>query len=97
MGVTVLPAKADSPLVIAADAVLPLPVSLESLQLVPRQTRERPEILSRVQHAQLAKSLPLDGLKPTHRLAAEQALGLGCAARPDHSPSEYRLAFNVKR
>jgi hypothetical protein len=46
------PPKADSPLVVDADAVLPLPVTLQGLQSV---TRRNPQIAEATRDLELAK------------------------------------------
>jgi hypothetical protein len=59
-GVAIVPAKADSPLVVHANAVLAQPVVLERLKTI---SRRRPEFVQRpggIEDEQLASCNPLD-------------------------------------
>jgi hypothetical protein len=53
MGISVLPAEADTPLIIDADAVLSGSVATQRFQPVVRRDAQILEVLGIVQHAQL--------------------------------------------
>jgi len=69
--VSLAPYKANPPLVVQADAALPLPLSPQSFQSVSRERRQRPEIRRGVKHVQFPKRLPFNGLEPANRFPAE--------------------------
>ena len=54
IGVAIVPAETNPPLIIDPDAVLSQPVSAQRLQPVPRWHSRRIEIRSRVNHPELA-------------------------------------------
>jgi hypothetical protein len=54
MGISVLPAEADSPLVVDPNAVLSCAASREALQTVPGRDAQLPQSLGRIQEEELA-------------------------------------------
>jgi hypothetical protein len=85
IGVSLAPRKTYSPLVIDTDTVLALSVAFQSLQSVPRQCCESPEIRRSIEHVQFPESLALNGLETSDGFPAEQALSVSAPERPDHS------------
>jgi hypothetical protein len=59
-GISTLPPKADSPLIIDANAELPRPISSQFLQTIGRRHSQVIERYRAVQHAQLSQSNLLD-------------------------------------
>jgi len=79
IGVSVFPVKADSPLTVDPDAVLPPAISLQSLEPV---TRWDPEVFQApcpMKVQKLTPRNPLDRTKPRHILIIEQHFGFGIA------------------
>jgi len=67
VGVAFAPTKADSPLVIDADAVLPLSVALESFKPIARRHSYLPQVCGCVQRQQFASSVALDWMPGGNR------------------------------
>jgi hypothetical protein len=86
VGVAVLPAEADSPLVIDANAVLSGAVPLELFQAIARWNPKVVELLRGVHSNQFAKhgALELSRVSPDG-LPAEQALGVAVGEALDHA------------
>ena len=78
------PAKTDPPLIVDADAVLPLPFSLEGLQAVSGRGSKVAQLQSAIQQAELASSGSLNRSKSRDALAPMQSLRVSTAKRPDH-------------
>lgn len=97
VNVAVSPLKANTPLIIDADAVLPLPVPLQALQPVPRQIRERLQIGRGIHDVQFSQGGSLDRLEPAHRFPAEEAPGVRAAERLDHTLMLYCFSFHVNQ
>jgi hypothetical protein len=60
VGIRTLPAKADAPLIVDPDAVLPLPATHELLKVIPRR---RPQVIQHVRsvkNEEFPESCPLD-------------------------------------
>lgn len=85
IGIAVLPAKTDSPLVIDANTVLAGTISLELLQTVPRWDAQVVKLLGGVHQAEFAqhRAVELGGETPD-RLALKQALGVPVGEALDH-------------
>jgi hypothetical protein len=60
IGISIVPAKANAPLIVNPDAVLPQSVSTQWFQPIPRGHSQRVEIWSRIDHPQLAHGRPFD-------------------------------------
>ncbi len=93
--IPVLPAKAYPPLIVDADAVLPLAVAFQGLQPV---SRWNPKILQAsrlVQIQQLTPGDTLDGPEAGHIQIIEQRLGPGIAEGADHSRQTYYVTRNM--
>ena len=67
--VPVTPMKADSPLIVDANAVLPLSVSMQRFKAVSGRPSQVPQLGSYIQLAKLSLSDALDAAKPFHRLS----------------------------
>jgi hypothetical protein len=82
--VAALPSKAYSPLIIDADAVLPLPVVFQGFQLIAGRL---PQILKgsgAMQVEKFAPCLPFEGLKTGHSTILKESGGVATSERFDH-------------
>jgi len=95
--VPVPPSKAETPLVIDPNAVLPLAIAAQGFQSIPRRRRQVAELCGAVQLPKLASSDLLDCPKPSARLPLVKPFSVRAAERPDHGPILYCAAFNVKQ
>ena len=80
-----LPDKADSPLVVDANAVLPLAVGFQCLQLIAWWDAQAGELGSCVDLKQLASRDALDIAEAGDRTTAKQRPGVGARERADHA------------
>src|SRR5438876_1089921 len=80
----VSPPKADSPLIVDSNAVLPTPITAEFLQPVTRRHTQVVQILRAVEHLQLSFGLCLERAKLPQRAASEQLRGVPRGKRPNH-------------
>jgi hypothetical protein len=97
ISVTIAPCEAEAPLVIDANAVLTLSITLRGLQSISRQGRERANVGSGVEHIQFPKGLAFDGLKPANGFPLEEAPGVGATEGPYHCFRVYCCPVNVKQ
>ncbi len=94
----VSPAKADSPLIVDSNAVLPTPITAEFLQPVTRRHTQVIQILRAVEHLQFSFRLCLERAKLPRRTAPEQLRGVPRGKRPNHlTDIVYRLSVKSKR
>jgi hypothetical protein len=87
VGISVPPYKADSPLVVDADAVLAGTASSQGFQAVPRRRLQVFLLPGGVEHAKLTKSGPLDGFETAAGPTPVKLLGIPVAKRLDHTYS----------
>ena len=80
------PEKANSPLVVDANAVLAPAVGLQCLQLVARWDAQAGKLGGRVDLKQLAPGDALDVAEAGNRAAVKQGLGVCARERADHAP-----------
>jgi hypothetical protein len=80
-----LPDKADSPLVVDANAVLALAVGLQCLQLIARRHTQAAEFRGGVDLKQLAPRDALDVAEAGYRAAVKQGLRIGARKRANHA------------
>jgi hypothetical protein len=80
----VLPHEADPILIVDPDAVLPSPISAESLEVVARERAEIVESLRRVQLHEPALRDPGNAPKTTRGISLEERLGVSIPEGPDH-------------
>src|SRR4051812_29483815 len=66
------PFKTDAPLIVDADAVLPLPIALQRFEPVARQRRQIMKDVRRFETIELEPSRPLDARKGFHALAGRE-------------------------
>src|SRR5215210_7476010 len=78
------PFEAEAPLVVDADAVLPLAVSVESFQAVTGDQRKIRQADRRVEGFQLAPSRPLEGLEAADEPILEESLCVPASEGLDH-------------
>lgn len=93
--VSTRPAKADAPLIIDSDAVLPLASSLQCLQAV---AGWKPEILQAaglVKIKELSASDALEGSEPRYVEILKESFGSGVAERPNHLDRVYDVTRNM--
>src|SRR5207248_1858333 len=94
----VSPSKADSPLIVDPDAVLPTPITAEFLQPVTGRHTQVIQILRAVEHLQLSLRLCLERAELSRRAAPEQLLGVPRGQRPNHlTDIVYRLSVKSRR
>ncbi len=77
ISVAVLPAKADSPLIVYPDAVLSLELALQTFKPVPRRHSEVSQMLRLIKEQELTSCHPLDRTKLWHVMIIEQSLSFG--------------------
>jgi hypothetical protein len=85
MSVSRSPAKAQAPLSVDSDTVLPFPITSQFLEPVRRRNPQIIERSSSVHHQELAQSDPLNGPEPPGPLPPEDLLGLPAAEPFDHA------------
>ncbi len=90
--IAIFPSEANSPLIIDANAVLPLPVAFQRFKLIAGRL---PEILKgsgTVQIEQFAPRLPFKGLKADNTAIIKKRGGVATSERFDHMLRVIRLA-----
>ena len=92
----VIPDKANSILIIHANAELPFPVSFQRFQPVPRRASEVSQHPRSIQHQQSSASDLLNGYEPLDSTALKEPLGVGATKGLDHLRMIYRLSINGK-
>jgi hypothetical protein len=84
-GISGTPAEADPPLLIHADAVLPLTITFELLQPVSGRNAQITQDRRSVEHPEFPKRNTLDPRpEPPHGFAPKQALGVPVLEALDH-------------
>jgi hypothetical protein len=85
VSIPLLPPETYPPTIIDPDAVLPLPVSLQSLQMVRGRNSQILQRLRSIEHSQFAKSRTLK-VRPesSHGAATEKSLELSGLKGSDH-------------
>jgi hypothetical protein len=85
VGIAILPAKADAPLLVHANTVLAGAIASELLQSIARRHAEVVELLGRVHRHQFAqhRALEIRGIAPDW-FASEQSLGITIGEGVDH-------------
>lgn len=96
-GIRIDPSKADAPLVVDSNAVLPLAVSNKGLKAISRNGAQIRQARSRMNVIEFAFRHQRDSLELPAELAAKHLLGFVVAERPDHNRVYYRVAFNAIR
>ncbi len=76
VGIPIAPDKADTPLIVDADAVLSFSVALEGLQMIARRRGQVAEFGGNIQLAQLALGHALESSKPFDPLPGMELLRL---------------------
>jgi hypothetical protein len=97
VGVPIAPKKANAPLIVDSDAVLPLPIPFQAFQAVSRQCRERSDIRCGIEDIQFAKSRTLDRLESANVFPVKKTLGIRAAEGPDHNLKVYCFSCHVKQ
>jgi hypothetical protein len=76
IGVPVSPNKADTPLIVDPNAVLPFPVSVECFEAVPRRRRQVAQLSRNIQLAKFSLGHSLNAAKSLHPLPGMEPLRL---------------------
>lgn len=98
VGVSVFPDEANPPLIVDADAVLPLPVSRKGLKSIPGRYSQVIQIHSVMEHHQLALRPTLDLLRePADTPAFGYRLCIPVAVAFDHELMVAHRAISVNR
>lgn len=84
------PFKADSPLLVDADAVLALPVAEKSLQVITRKLCELPQVHCRFQNSEPFFSLMSKAFPGRNPFAFGEALDFSVSIAPNHK-GQYRV------
>ena len=79
------PAETDPPLIVDANAVLPLALPFQGLQTVSRRGSEIAQFHGAVQLPQFPAGYLLEGGEPQDALAVVKLLGVAAARGPDHT------------
>lgn len=87
VGIAIMPAKTDAPLIIDADAVLSLSVTREYFQTIARRDSQFTNLRNLIQMIKLAKSNTCDGCPSPALLFPEQVGGLVAFEVTDHTKS----------
>jgi len=91
--VAILESETDTPLIVHADAMLPLAITLQSLQPIARRGAQKVQCGGGVQLRQFALGNGLDGTEAARTHAFEQRLGVFAAKGPDHAA--YSITLRV--
>lgn len=91
---TILPSKAQPPLIVDADAVLARTVPAKGFEAVPGRNAQIIERRRGGQHRQFPASGSLNGTKPPHESILGQLLGITTAKAADHKARAYTVFRN---
>jgi hypothetical protein len=98
VGIRTLPAKADAPLVVDPNAVLPLPATDELLQMISRRDAQVFQQVRGVKNQEFPKGCPLDlGRKVRCPDASEYPFRVPILKTTDHGPILTPPDHTVKR
>jgi len=89
--IAAFPFETDSPLIIYANAVLPLPVTFQSFQLIAGRLSEVLKSSGAVQIKQLPARLPFENLKTSNPTIIKENGGVPTSKRFDHMQRVLRL------
>jgi len=84
IGISVFPMKADPPLIVDPDTMLPFAIALQGFEPVARWNPEVLQMPGLMKVQELASCNPFDRTKPRHILIIEQRPYFGIAKGPDH-------------
>ena len=91
VGISVTPDKADAPLIVDANAVLPSAVTFERFQVITRGRGQITKLRGNIQLPEFPLRHPLEGPKPLEAQPGMKQLGLFQPERLNHSPKEYNV------
>jgi hypothetical protein len=92
VGVTLVPKKADAPLVVDADAMLPFSIALQRFQTIARRSLQITQFGGEIQLPQLPLGYALEGPKAFDSLPGMKLASLRRPERLDHDS-----AYNARR
>jgi hypothetical protein len=95
--VPISPQEAEPKSIVDSDAVLSVPVALESLQAVAGEEGQVLESMSRVQLLELPLSDPGHRSESPRNVTAQERIGILVTERPNHAPSVSCRAYYAKR
>ena len=87
VGIATTPDKADTPLVVDANAMLPFPIASQYFQMIAGRRLQIAEFGGNIQLAQLSLSHSLESSKAFDSLPSVKLFGLGRPERLDHLAS----------
>jgi len=87
VGIALTPDKADAPLVVDADAVLPFPVAFQCFQVIARRRPQITKLGGNIQLPQLSLGHPFESPEALDSLPAVKLVGLPRPERLDHLAS----------
>jgi len=86
IGIPAPPFKANSPLIVDADAVKARPVARKFFESIPRRDTKIRQFIGSVQDQKLPERGPLEFWRPpAHRFTGKDPLGVSVAEALDHS------------
>jgi hypothetical protein len=91
-GVAVMPFKADTPLLVYADGILPLPVTAKSVKPVSRIQHQSLQAWGSMQDHQPLSRLPLERLESPNSSVLKKFLSIPAGKRFYHTRRVLRLA-----
>ncbi len=95
--VAAVPAKADSPLIVHADAVLALAPAFQRLEAIAGRYKHLPQFRGRVQHQQLAAGIALNcRRKPARQLGPKYPFRFAAGKTQNHRPILTHVVISVK-
>lgn len=77
VGVALAPTKANSPLVVDANAVLAFSVAFQRFEPISRQRGKREQVRRRIQHVELSLRRTFNRLEAANRFTTKEAFGIG--------------------
>jgi hypothetical protein len=87
VSIAITPDKADAPLVVDADAVLPFPIAFHCFQAIARRRPQIAKVSGNIQLAQLSLGHPFESPKTLDSLPAVKLFGLPRPEGLDHLAS----------
>ena len=91
-GMLFIPTKADAPLIVDANAVLPFAVTAQGLQMIPRRGTQVHQCRCRIESLQTAACCPFDGREAADELAGKEAFRIATTETSYHPLRVSRFA-----
>ena len=87
VSVSIAPHKADPPLIVNPNAVLPFPLPVQGFQAIASRRSQIGEIRGDMYLVKFPPRDALDGLEPPCGFPLKDVFSIGVAEGPDHDPS----------